>query len=196
MEKSLRIVVCLIIVAVASTTTQAGILDPSVDPDAAPFLCDFANSANSHNWSYNYTDSLLTITELIAVVAPDDIVMSGETDSDPIFTVVKTVENNSGVDWTGYELVLSGSSNPTFVPDTAGAGGGKLGIVDYLDSQTIVFSGLNPVLNGETLSFQVDVQIPTEGLFDFTLSQQPIPEPATLSLLAVGSSLFFRRRFS
>lgn len=188
------VIVFLIFLAVTGIVAEAGFVDPTINPDAAPFVCDFANKENSHGWSFNYVDAVLTIDEVIGAVALDDIMMTGETDSDPIFTVVKTVENNSGVDWTGYEFALSGTANAVFVFGTAGAAGGKLEAVSYVDSQTIVFSGSHPVLNGETVTFQVDVQVPTTGLFDFSMSQQPIPEPATMTLLAIGSSLLLRRR--
>jgi hypothetical protein len=76
--------------------------------------------------------------------------MSGETDLDPIFTVIKNNKNTNGS---------------------------------------------NPIVNGEVLTLQFDIDIPTTGLFDFTLTQSPVREPVSIFPFDIdGLGLLCRRR--
>lgn len=183
-------------VLMSAGVARAGFVDPSEVPGAAPFTCNFSDSGNTHEWDFDYSGPTLTLNEVISSVATDDVLIDGETDSDPIFTVTKTIENDSGITWTGYNLSLSGTGFPTFVEGSAGAGGGKLSTVEYPHPAAISFSGDNPVYDGELLTLQFDVLVPTTGLFDFTLTQNPVPEPTTIGLLSLGSLALFRKRRS
>jgi hypothetical protein len=76
--------------------------------------------------------------------------MSGETDLDSIFTVIKNNKNTNGS---------------------------------------------NPIVNGEVLTLQFDIDIPTTGLFDFTLTQSPVREPVSIFPFDIdGLGLLCRRR--
>ena len=194
--KKFAVVLMLIgVVTLFSTTAEAGFVNPVENPSAAPFTCEFPSPVNQHDWAFDYSGPTLTLNESIRAASSDLVLMSGETDSDPIFTVYKTIENTSGIAWTSYILTLSGGGGATFVQGSASAKNGKLQTVNYIHPAAIKFSGPNPVNNGELLTLWFDINVPTSGLFNFTLSQEPVPEPATLALLGLGSlGLFSRRR--
>jgi hypothetical protein len=97
--------------------------------------------------------------------------MSGETDLDQILTVIKNTKNTSSVDWTSYNLTLSGRS-----------------ILDsrYSSSIEYLVSSIEP---------QFDINISTTGLFDFTLTQSPVREPVSIFPFDIdGLGLLCRRR--
>ncbi len=194
--KKFTVVLMLIgVVTLFGTAAQAGFVNPADSPGAAPFTCEFPSPVNQHNWTFDYSGPSLTMNEAIHSASKDLVLMSGETDSDPIFTVVKTIQNTSGIAWTSYILSLSGGTGATFVAGSASAGGKKLQTVDYIHPAAIKFSGANPVKNGELLTLSFDINVPTSGLFNFSLTQEPVPEPATMALLGLGSlGLFCRRR--
>ena len=56
-------------------------------------------------------------------------------------------------------------------------------------------NGSNPIVNGEVLTLQFDIDIPTTGLFDFTLTQSPVREPVSIFPFDIdGLGLLCRRR--
>jgi hypothetical protein len=194
-----KIAVALMTVGVIfflTTAAQAGFLNPAENPGAAPFMCEFPDSQNTHVWEFDYDleAPTLSMVEVVSSASLDNVVMSGETDEDPDFTVVKTIQNNSCYTWTSYILTLSGGAGATFVDGSASAGGNKLQTVNYLHAAAIEFKGANPVAPGELLTLSFDINVPTCGLFNFTLTQEPIPEPATIGLLSLGGLALFRKR--
>jgi len=107
------------------------------------------------------------------------LVVEGETDGDPIITVSKDVENNSGFTWTAYSIVLSGGSNE-FVLGTATSDKMALGSESAL---LLEFTTPAAVPDGELVNFTFDINVPTMGSFNFTLDQTPTPEPGSALLL-------------
>jgi len=194
MKKFVALLLLLGVMTLCSPVAQAGFVDPAQNPGAQPFTCEFSGSPNQHDWGFDYSGPTLTMDEVIHSTGLDDVVMSGETDSDPAFTVVKTIENDSGIVWTEYILSLSGGGGATFVEGTASAAGNKLQTVDYLHPAAIKFGGANPVAPGEMLTLSFDINVPTTGLFNFTLTQEPVPEPATMALLGLGTLPLLRWR--
>jgi len=191
MNKFATVFVSAGVIALFSTVVQAGLVDGSLD-------CNFTGDPYMyrHEWSVNYGQAELTITETFIELGPDVAELSGETDSDlTTFSVIKKITNDTGITWTAYTLTLYDLvSETTFVNGSAGAVGSKFQTVAYPDSTTIEFSGDDPVLDGHLLQFQFDILVPTAGTFELTLTQNPIPEPATIALLGLGSLALLRRR--
>jgi len=176
-----------------SAGARAGFIDGS-------FNCTFADESDQeyllyHTWSFNYTSNTLDLHELnIASMGTDHVTMSVTTDNvDPTFTVGETVQNNSGVTWTDYHLYLPSGGPITF---TGGAASSFSGVtVTPYQIDFIAQSG-ETVPDGSTFAAGFSVNVPSSGLFSWTLTQQPSPEPATMALLAMGGIglLVVRRR--
>ena len=133
---------------------------------------------------------LLGLQEQFGGAEPLSLYIDGETNEDPIMTINKEVENDSGFTWTRFELSLPDGDTNTFVGTPTSDLMTLTSMTDYL----IVFE--DAVDHGQTVTFGFDVLIPSTGPFNFTLTQTPVPEPSTFVLLCLGGmgALAFRRR--
>jgi hypothetical protein len=161
------------------------------------FTCTFPDEPDplhpaGYSWSYDYTSSVLTLTTLASDMGADRLAMSATTTSDPAFLVNETVTNNSGVTWTGYRLTLSGDAGVTFTGDASSS---KFATAAVSPAE-IDFSAPLPVADGESVGLSFNVNIAGTGLFSWSMTQQPTPEPATLALLGIGGAgvVFLRNR--
>jgi len=111
---------------------------------------------------------------------------------DITFTITTTVTNQSDIIWTGYILTLDPAGNAIFVEGTGEST--KFEIIDYPDSWTIEFWEPQPVLPDEAVTLQFDINISGPAPHTFTLSHNPIPEPATAALLGLGVLVILTRR--
>jgi len=160
------------------------------------FWCEFPDDPNQtdHAWAFNYDASTLTLGESIEMMGPDQVTMSGETAEDSVFHVTKTVENVSGVEWNGYELLISGTG-VRFV----GSAFSDVFQNQLVTDSKITFSAPEVVPSGEgnTVTLDFNVEVSTVGLFELTITQNPIPEPGTIALLVLGALVFvFTRKRS
>ena len=194
MKRYTLIVTMALLAALFGNVARADLMCPGNPSGPAAISCAFFTSGNSHEWDFDYSGPTLTLSEVITSISPDDMVISGQTDSASVFTVVKTIENDSGADWTQYTITMAAMVPPTFVDGSATAADGMLQTVEYPHPSAIVFSGDDPVLNGQTLTLQFDVHVPTCGPFQFAMTQQPVPEPTTIALLSLGSLVLYKRR--
>jgi hypothetical protein len=180
-----------VVVTALCNIAQAGIVSDSFD-------CNFPGDPHMyrHEWSFNYGLAELTITETFDDLVPDFGVLSGETDSDlTSFTVVKKVTNNTAITWMEYTVTLyDPSDEASFVEGSGSASGAKFQTVVYPDATTIEFSGDDSVADGHLVQLQFDILVPTAGTFEFTLTQNPVPEPTTMTLLGMGALFLLRRR--
>ena len=121
---------------------------------------------------------------------PFPIVVSGQTDADPIMSIIKDVENDSDFTWTGYSITVPDGGDITFVGTPTSD---RMTLVSQ-SAYALEFGAPDAVADGEWVQFSFDVLIPSTGPFTFTLTQEPIPEPATLGLLGLGGAVLILRR--
>ncbi len=148
-------------------------------------LVSFSSDAVS-TWSPNGAE----LTQSIYSLAPVTITMSAEAQS--TFNVTTTTTNQSGFTWTGYILFLEPQGDAAFVEGTAEST--KFNTVLYQDAWTIEFRAPQEVLPGEVVMLEFDLSIPDHEIYTFVLTQQPIPEPATMVLLGFGAVLLLYKR--
>ncbi len=149
---------------------------------------DFPESMGTY--SYELDGFSLNVIENLWEAGSVGFTVSGDLELDPIFYITKAVENTTGIEWIGYELTLDLLGDATFT----GTAASDVFTLESQSSYEIVFERPDSLLNGETVTFDLDIHVPDSGPFSFTLTQTPIliPEPATIALLGIGM-LFLRR---
>lgn len=146
----------------------------------------------SPNGLGNASSYSLVLAENISKLGYDQVSGSGVTDSDPIFHIQKTVTNSGTVAWTSYELMLNPTGNATFV-----IGGNNHATIynnTSVSTYDLIFSSPNAVQPGQTVVLDFDIAVPLIGPFNFCLTQNPIPEPATICMLGLGALGLLRKR--
>jgi hypothetical protein len=187
MHKYIVVVLVGLLALTAATSAQAGFVSLNVEAmDATGGLLGVAINTDVGDGT--------AAVGLGEVFEPDQedlrLLFSGTTDSDPIMTVTKVVENTTGFEWIGYALTLDPAGSATF------AGTPVSNAFDVLsqNGKSIIFGAGTGVPNGQSGTFVFDINVPTTGPFGFTLTQVPvlIPEPATMLmglLMAVGGAV-------
>jgi len=167
---------------VATLTLVVGIA--SLNSAAQGSLVSYCGTESGQ--SSNYAASSLDISQYV----PAKLTVNSEAGLS--LTITTTITNESSIIWTGYILALNPTGNATFVEGTAGST--KFGTVLYPDPYTIEFWQPEPVLPGQAVTFQFDIDISGPAPHIFTLSQNPIPESATVILLSLGALALLLRR--
>jgi hypothetical protein len=123
--------------------------------------------------------------------------------TDPTVWLAQTIQNDTTFDWTGYHLAIGMTQPFTItgviapdnwtwtitdpVPGTTPSGiAGYIGDVDYS-----VGTG-SPIAQGASGDFGLIIHF--NGSIAYCTQQVPLPEPATLGLLAIGLAALRRRR--
>ena len=171
MSKSIIRIVCVVLVLSLSATVQAELVSFEADT-----LSNWSPSGAAFAQAMGSAGAVLTMTA----------------ESHSTFTVTSTVTNEEGFTWTGYLLELDPTEAATFVNGSAGST--KFENVSYPDDWTITFQAPQEVAVGQVVTMQFDIFIPDDGTYKFSLTQTPIPEPATFALLGLGSLVLLRRR--
>lgn len=144
-------------------------------------------------------------------VGPVDLVFNViDTGGVTEYLVIEGVQNNTGLNWSGYHVELGFGYGASFVKSVSGDAldfdapdydslfdfnplPGFFPTVAVTEDDIIASGGIMPDLSyaGDFL-FHVDVP---DGIDSFTIRQSPlaVPEPATLSLLALSSVILFRK---
>ncbi|UCG49280.1 MAG: PEP-CTERM sorting domain-containing protein [Phycisphaerales bacterium] len=149
-------------------------------------LISFDSDATCSTWSPNGA----VISQAISMGGPVEVKMNAEAGS--TFTITNTATNETTFTWTGYVLELDPAENATFVGGSAGST--KFNTVQYPDAWTVEFEAPEVVEIGQVVTLQFDIEIPDGAPYKISLTQYPIPEPATVALLGLGCALLVCRR--
>ena len=189
-------VVAVISLAFNALPAGAGILSLDCTVD-----CPTHSGALNWQWGLqeNGSDAWVNVAEQFGDEFGDEykLMLSGETDTDPMVSFVKTVTNTSSSSWIGYSIALDPGGVATF----AGTPTSDAMTLASQTSTMLTFGLPAAITPGQTVNFYFDVNIPSTGPFNVSISQAPaidehvIPEPATISLVALAAvALAFGRR--
>jgi hypothetical protein len=131
---------------------------------------------------FTWSDIGAAIAQEITTIAPTKVTMTADADS--TFIISTFVVNETGFTWSRYILTLD-PVGATFVPGSAGST--KFLTVNYTNPHTLDFLAPVAVEPGQGVTFQFNINVPDGPPYTFTLTHQPIPEPATLALLGLGA---------
>lgn len=147
-------------------------------------LLDFSSSAPS-----TWDQSGAFFLQEFSSAGPFGLEMTAQASS--VFIITSNTTNDSGFTWTAYLMELNPLEAATFVHGSAQSTDFQSAI--YPDDWTIEFQEPIAVAHGEQVTFEFKVDIPTGPPYTFTLTQTPIPEPATVVLLGLGTLALLTR---
>lgn len=152
---------------------------------------------------WDYSDGLFWMMERwiggfgASVNIRHDIEVS-ETRSPTPISLQKMVDNDTGFFWTAFQMKLSPISGATIsnVVPQANPAFNTVTVTDQGGGSWLVYWEMPPdgtgVEPGENVTLDVDFEI--DGSIAFNIVQTPIPEPASLGLLALGGLVLLRRK--
>jgi len=163
--KKFRIVLTLIgVILPFGSTVQASL--GSIISDAADTLPEYGGVVSPYSSS-----------------APPDITMNAQAYLE--FTMTTEVKNETNFIWTGYIFELEQGGKATFV-----AGSGTSNYFQnklYPSDWKIEFGEPQAVPIGAVVELGFKIAFADGSPYTFTLTQYPVPEPATFALLGLGA---------
>ena len=142
-------------------------------------------------WAFDPSKPMWAVGEYYVADSPRSaaVALTGFADVDPTLHILKAIYNGSTFEWTDYHVEIGGTG-VSYVPGSAKSD--TFGTI-VQNGNTIDFYAPNSVPIGKVVVIEFDVQIPP-GMFSFSITQTPSPEPASLGLLALGGLAMLRRR--
>jgi len=114
---------------------------------------------------------------------PLTLLVTGETNEDPEMSTGVTFTNASGVTWSGFDITLPDGGEYEFVAGTASSD--RMTLVSESPYE-LVFGLPEAIPDGEKVSFEYTVLVPSTGFFVLPTTFEPTPEPATLAFVGIG----------
>jgi hypothetical protein len=124
--------------------------------------------------------------------------------ADPHLTVINAIDNDTDFTWTDYQVqvsmavpfTLSGAANDIPGDWTATVTQAPTfdGVSLYVGQLDYAVGTGTPVAIGDTLETRFVIGLSGSTTYQYTESMTPTPEPATLSLIAMGGLAMLRRR--
>jgi hypothetical protein len=130
---------------------------------------------------------------------------SQETADDPTVKVINSVNNDTGLNWTGYHVTVSmdrtftiSSALPSIPGDWIASITQQPVLVGSDWVGQLDFSAGTPVADGDTLEFSYKITFGGSTHYKYDQDMIPVPEPGSIVLLVGGllGLLAVRRRFA
>lgn len=154
--------------------------------------CVFPDTGLQGSYVWDDQASTLSLTEVMNAAGSGSVGVLAEADTDPTFTVNKSVNNSTTFDWTSYVVTLTNPGGATFVSGTATSDVFTTAVMNAGLTEITFTNGT--VAQGGGVAFSFQINLPDAGSFNFGLNQQAIPEPATMALLVGGAVALLARR--
>lgn len=115
-----------------------------------------------------------------------------DTPSDPTLSILNTIDNNTTFAWTGYLVDVSMSQTFTIsnlqIVNSGWTGSITQPVLNGSEyTGHVVYTGGVPVQVGQTIVFGYDISFGGGTSFTFSQTLTPVPEPATIGVLALGA---------
>lgn len=162
------------------------------------------DKADSQDWGYVtvmaggdgdtiWIDEIWT-GDLSANVIGIDLYGGRDARADTVIKFNKEVINVTGYTWTGFQMDLSTGVGTVNVLTSSSSDYGSTIVTNNNTNNVTMTYSAGAVANGDTANFYFEFAIPLQNIWSFTITQTPVPAPASLGLVGMAGLVAMRRR--